>query len=307
MWFFLRRRNYGSFFAANRKTLDFLFRAAAGAIMGWCQDNGLLPGIVAVLHTFGGEQNFQPHIHILLTLGGLGKSDDFDFNLWQENTFFPEKQLKASFRYSLLKNLQKLAKKKLLNIPSAIKQGWWKKHKTMKFYEVAQILWKIIWYVYIGEKLDNAVYTAKYIGRYAKRPCLSEINITNYDPAAKTVAFRYRDKIEKIDKTINLSVEEFIGRLIRHIPEKHFRMIRYYGIYANRVKNELRPLLLLQITALYTIAKLIFEPRRKTWRQLKREATGRDPLICPNCNVLMDLISITYKTRDGPFKTVYIF
>jgi len=307
MWFFLRRKNYGFFFAANRKTLDFLFRAAAGAIMNWCKDNGLLPGIVAVLHTFGADQKFHPHIHILLTLGGLGKSDDFDFNIWQENTFFPEKQLKASFRYSLLKNLQKLAKAKLLNIPHTIKLGWWKKWQTIKFYEVAQILWKVIWYVYIGEKLDNAVYTAKYIGRYAKRPCLSETKITGYDPKAKTVTFTYQDKIEKIDKRLTLPAEEFIGRLIRHIPEKHFRVIRYYGIYANRVRSELRPLLLVQIAALYTAAKLTFEPKRKTWRELKIESTGIDPLLCPNCNVPMDLISVTYKSRDGPFKTVYIF
>lgn len=307
MWSFPRRRNCGSFFAANRKTLDFLFRATTGAIMDWCKNNGLLPGIVAVLHTFGGDLDFHPHIHILLTLGGLSENDNFDFNIWQNCSFFPEKQLKSSFRYILLKNLQKLAKEKLLNIPQAIKQGWWKKLKTMKFYEVAQILWKIVWYVYIGEKLDNAVYTAKYIGRYAKRPCLSETNITDYDPIAKTVTFAYRDKIEKIDKQLVLSADEFIGRLVRHIPEKHFRLIRYYGIYANAVKNELMPLLLAQIAALYTIAKLMFAPKRKTWRELKIEATGIDPLVCPNCKVQMDLISIACRTRDGPLKTVYIF
>lgn len=260
------------------------------------------------MHTFGSDLSFHPHIHILLTLGGLSEDDNFDFNVWRENAYFPEKQLKASFRYSLLKNLQKLAKEKLLNIPQAIKQFWWKKRKTMNFYLLAQMLWKIIWYVYIGQKLDNAVYTAKYIGRYAKRPCLAEMNITDYDPAAKTVTFTYRDKIEKIDKRLTLSVEGFIGRLIRHIPEKHFRLIRYYGIYANAVKNELRPLLLIQIAALYTGTELAFEPKPfKTWRVLIAESTGTDPLVCPNCHVLMDLISITYKTRDGPLKTVFIF
>lgn len=275
--------------------------------MNWGEENGLLPGVVAVLHTFGGEQNFHPHIHILLTLGGLGNSPDFDFHVWRGNSFFPAARLKASFKYILLKKLQKMAKEKLLNIPNAVKQGWRKKRKTMKFYEVAQILWKIVWYVYIGEKLDNAAYTAKYIGRYAKRPCLSETKITNYDPIAKTVAFTYRDKIEKIDKQLTLPAEEFIGRLVRHIPDKHFRMIRYYGVYANAVKNKLLPLLLLQIAALYTAAKLAFEPKQKTWRELKIEATGIDPLVCPNCKVQMDLISVTYKTRDGPFKTAFIF
>lgn len=305
MLFFLLPKNCGFFFAANRKTLDFLFRAASGAIMGWCKERGVLPGIAAVLHTFGGKQNFHPHIHILLTLGGLSSSDNFDFNIWKENAYFPEKRLKSSFRRILLKNLQKLSKQKLLNIPYRIKQGWWKKRKTIKFYEIAQILWKIIWYVYIGEKLDNAVYTAKYIGRYAKRPCLSETNIVNYDPIAKSVTFIYRDKIEKIDQAITLSAEEFIGRLIRHIPDKHFRVIRYYGLYANAVKNKLIPILIPQIAALYTMAELTYEPR-KTWRQLKIEHSGIDPLACPNCKVQMDLTAVVYKTRDGPFKTAYI-
>lgn len=307
MLFFLLQTNYGYFFAANRNALNYLFHAASGSIIKWCKNNNLLPGIVAVLHTFGSEQNFHPHIHILLTLGGLSNNNNFDFNIWQENSYFPHAQLKASFKYILLKSLQKLAKEKLLNIPHIIKQNWWKKRKTTKFYEIAQQLWKIVWYVYIGEKLDNAVYTTRYIGRYAKRPCLSETNITNYNQQTKTVTFTYQDKIEKINKSVTLSAEEFIGKLIRHIPDKHFRMIRYYGIYANRVKNELMALLIPQIIALYTIAKLTFEPKRKTWRELKAKLTGIDPLICPNCNVQMDLISITYKTRDGPFKTIDIF
>lgn len=85
--------------------------------MGWCKENGLLPDIVAVFHTFGGEQNFHPHIHILLTLGGLGGSPDFDFDIWKENSFFPAARLKASFKYILLKKFQKTAKEKRLNIP----------------------------------------------------------------------------------------------------------------------------------------------------------------------------------------------
>lgn len=172
---------------------------------------------------------------------------------------------------------------------------------------MAQILWKKIWYVYIGEKLDNAVYTAQYIGRYAKRPCLSETRIAGYDPETKTVSFSYRNKIEKIDKTVTLPVNEFIGRLIQHIPDRHFHMIRNYGIYSNRSKNELGPLLILQIAALYTAAKLTYEPKSKLWQQLKTESTGIDPLSCPNCNVQMELISVTYRTRDGPLKTVPIF
>ena len=277
--------------------------------MNWCKDQGFLPGITAVLHTFGSTLNFHPHIHILLTLGGLSENNNFDFNVWQDNSFFPEKYLKIEFKRLLLKNLRKTAKEKLLKIPYCIKQIWWKKFQKMDFYSVSQKLWSIIWYVYIGERLDNAEYTAKYIGRYAKRPCMSETNITDYNPETKTVTFTYRDKISKTDKRETVSAEEFIGRIIRHIPEKHFRMIRYYGIYANCVKNQLMPILLYQISILFSIARLKFSPSEQpqNWRERIIQLTGNDPLLCPRCNEQMELTKIVYRARDGTFKTVVIF
>jgi Putative transposase len=261
------------------------------------------------LHTFGGTLNFHPHIHTLSSGGGMGENDNFDFSVWQECGFFPEKVLKERFKYFLIKSLRgfvaKKMKEKIFNIPREVKEIWQRKLKCRDFYDVTVSLYKIIWYVYIGEKLDNAVYTTRYIGRYAKRPCLSETKILYYNFDEQIVRFSYHDKITNTEQCLNLSVEEFISRLIRHIPEKNFRMIRYYGIYANAVRNKLIPILIPQIAALYTIANLVFKPK-KTWRELVLESTGVDPLVCPNCKVQMNLTSITYKTRAGPFKTVLV-
>lgn len=277
--------------------------------MNWCKKQGFLPGIVSVMHTFGGLLNFHPHIHVLLTLGGLGEDKNFDFNIWKDCTFFPEKALKTEFKRLLLQYLRIWAKKKLLNIPLCIKQNWWKKFKTMNFYEVSQKLWNVIWYVYIGERLDNAEYTAKYIGRYAKRPSLSETSIDYYSREKQLVVFTYKDKITKTNTQTTISVEEFISRLIRHIPEENFRMIRYYGVYANAVKNKLMPLLIYQISILFTIAKLTFSPNEQpqNWRERIMELTGNDPLVCPRCNEPMKLTEIVYRARDGTLKTIAIF
>jgi len=277
--------------------------------MGWCKKEGFIPGIVEVLHTFGGPLNFHPHIHVLLTLGGLGDDENFDFSIWKDCSFFPEKALKTEFKRLLLKDLRKLAREKILNIPHCIKLTWWKKLKTMNFYEVSQKLWSIIWYVYIGEKLETAKYTARYIGRYTKRPCISETRIEYYSQEKQIVIFTYKDKIAKTDIRVKVSVEEFIGRLIRHIPEENFRMIRYYGIYANAVKNKLKPLLIYQISILYTIARMTFSPdeQPRNWRERIMQLTGNDPLICPHCNEPMELTEIVYRARDGTLKTVPIF
>lgn len=308
IWCSVLHRSCGGFFAANRKCLNFLFLSAVAAVMKCCEREGLVPGICAVLHTFGGQLEFHPHIHILLTLGGSFDDGNFDFNVWKECSFFPEKILKTEFKRLLLRYLRKMAKEKLLNIPAAIKQEWWKKFKVNNFYEVSQKLWSIIWYVYIGEKLDNAEYTARYIGRYAKRPCLSETKIDYYDKEKQLVVFTYKDKISKTNKQVELSVEEFMGRLVRHIPEKNFRMIRYYGIYANAVKNQLLPILLGQIAALYGVANLEFNPAEqpKNWRERIMFLTGNDPLVCLDCKERMKLVEIVYRSRDGTLKTRYI-
>lgn len=272
--------------------------------MKCCDKEGFLPGICSVLHTFGGDLGFHPHIHLLLTLGGLADDEKFDFNVWKDCSFFPEKVLKTEFKRLLLKQLRKVAKEKLLDIPEFVKKLWWQKHRVINFYHLSQKLWNVIWYVFIGEKLDNAKYTTKYIGRYAKRPCLSETKIDSYDKERQVVAFTYKDKVAKTDKQITLSVEEFMGRLIRHIPEKNFRMIRYYGLYANAVKNELLPILLYQISVLFGIARLKFDPKNQSsnWRERIAQFTGSDPLSCSNCKVQMKLVEMAYRARDGTLK-----
>lgn len=277
--------------------------------MSWCEEQGFTPGIVSVMHTFGSILDFHPHIHILLTEGGVSENNNFDFLVWQECNFFPEKVLKERFKYYLIKYLREWAGKNKLSLPLEIKQIWKDKLNCDNLYNVTQKLYKIIWYVHIGEKLDNAEFTTKYIGRYAKRPCISEANIIGYDRENKTVSFRYKDKHTNTEKIETITVMEFIGRLVRHIPEKNFRMIRYYGIYANCVKKSLWDLLAYQIAKLFTVAKLIFEPKRifNSWRDRVMDSTGHDPLICRKCNVQMELVEIGYRARDGTFKIYPVF
>jgi hypothetical protein len=279
--------------------------------MSWCEENGFTPGIVSVTHTFGATLNFHPHIHILLTEGGLGENSNFDFLVWRECNFFPEKALKGRFKYYLIKYLREWAfeNKDNLSIPEELKLIWKNKLSCDNLYNATQKLYKIIWYVHIGERLENAEFTTRYIGRYAKRPCVSEANIIDYDKKNKTVSFKYKDKYTNTEKTETIGVMEFIGRLVRHIPEKNFRMIRYYGIYANCVKNTVWDLLAYQISKLFTLAKLIFGPKPilDSWRKRIIDAAGNDPLICEKCNKQMELTEIGHRARDGTFKIFPVF
>lgn len=262
------------------------------------------------MHTFGSVVDFHPHIHILLTEGGASENKNFDFLIWKECNFFPEKVLKERFKYYLIRYLREWANRNDYSVPQEVRREWMDKKGCDNLYNLTQKLYEITWYVNIGEKLENAEFTTKYIGRYAKRPCISEANIVDYDREKNTVTFRYKDKRENnSEKLETIAVEEFIGRLVRHIPEKNFRMIRYYGIYANCVKNSLWDLLAYQISKLFSVAKLIFAPKRilNSWRDRIMNSTGHDPLICKKCNAEMELIEIGYRARDGTFKIYLIF
>ncbi len=264
-----------------------------------------MPGVVCVLHTFGSKLNFNCHIHALYTLGGINNNSK-----WKQCEFIPVDMLKARFKARLLHYLRTEFKNKTVTVPKYVKNEWILKFETSVFYNVQNILFKNNWYLYVGEKLDNVVLTVGYIGRYAKRPAISETRITYYSKQENIVKFEYTDKVTGENKLISLPIFDFLGLLVRHIPEKNFHMIRYYGMYANARKNKIFEIISKQIIALFGIANLIFEftlNRSKNWRQRILEQTGTDPLKCKKCDITMRLIQIHYRIRDGTMKTVNFF
>lgn len=302
--FLVPRPNCGGFFAANRKCLDLLFKAVNETISSWCEKEGFKPGFTMVMHTFGSVLEFHPHLHILLAEGGINLNSD----VWKDCKFFPHQAFKARFKYHLIKYLREWSKKKLLSVPDSLRKIWQRKLGVRNFFSVSVQLYKVIWYVHIGERLRNANFTVGYIGRYAKRPCLSEAKIVDYSFDRQIVSFVYKDKVSKTVKRETISVEEFIGRLIRHIPEKNFRMIRHCGFYANCVKGRLLAMLKYQISQLFGSASFVFSPNNQpcNWRERMTKSTGDDPLVCPHCKIEMKLVEIGYRIRDGTLKTVRI-
>jgi len=302
-WYLLFPLNYGCFFAANRHLLKYLFQSASQAVLDWAETKHFLPGVVAVLHTFGSKLNFNCHIHILYTLGGL----DAKTLKWKSNEFIPYKTLKSRFKTILLHHLRQEFASKNVAVPQYIRNEWKNTCQSNLFWDVQNKLYNTDWYLYIGEKLDNVKLTVGYIGRYAKRPAIAETRITYYSQDDNYVKFTYHDKITGEDKIVTTSVMAFIGLLVRHIPEKHFHMIRYYGMYANARKGKIFKLIADQLIAIYGIANLLFGAPQKTWRRRIKELTGTDPLKCPKCNITMSLTMVHYRIRDGTMKTVYLF
>ncbi len=251
-----------SFFEQDRSLLKVLMDSAIIAIedtMGfWVtkrdhRKTAIMPGIVVVLHTYGRDLGFNSHIHIIMSEGGFNQREE-----WVNTPFIPYKALRKTWQYQLLTNLKR-------NIPD-----------TKENRELIDRLFKEKnngFYVRAKDRI-NSIEILRYIGRYIRHPAIANSRIVDYD--GKTVTFWYERNEERFYKTMD--VEDFMRAVIGHIPDRQFKLVRYYGAYSRRKRVAFAALLrgLLSITQ----SKLT-----------DFEITGPKKLIkCPNCGCVMDLI-----------------
>lgn len=124
---------------------------------------------------------------------------------------------------------------------------------------------------------------------------MAQSRIKDYD--GEYVTFEYEDKRTKEHKRTTFSAEAFLALLIRHIPEKYFRAVRYGGIYATRTRK--RDLETARAALKLEEGK---SPIPLGWRERRRRENGLDPLICPRCGNELMLVKVAYRSRDGPLK-----
>ncbi|MFQ9704559.1 MAG: transposase [Enterocloster clostridioformis] len=129
--------------------------------------------------------------------------------------------------------------------------------------------------------------TLKYISRYPGRPVIATSRIDAYD--GDCVTFHYQRHEDHKTITECIPAIDFIKRLIVHIPDRHFKMVRYYGIYAKHHKQEknLRKCLSHQ--------KRQYLSRLLDWRNSILLAFGYDPLRCPKCGTSMLVLEVYHK------------
>jgi hypothetical protein len=269
----------------NRKTLlNALFKSAAHSIISWTtEDKNCIPGVISVLHTFGKDLKFNPHIHIIVSCGGLS----LDHSQWIPIPIFPEKVLKARWKYNIIACIRSAFKDNKLTLTKPLKLS--KSYPAFNSF-LNMLYQRYIWYVHIGIKLTSLFFTVQYIGRYTKRPVIAETRISDYD--GDNVSFWFDDKNLHQKVYITLPINEFIARLSRQIPEKHFKQVRYFGIFANRVRSELCNIVL-------SLLNKEFVPSSDaiSWRQRLINLTGIDPLACSNCNSTMLFAFAVYPLR----------
>ena len=188
-------------------------------VIKWTMGKYITPGLIVVLHTYGKDMKFNPHLHCLLTEGGF-KQD----GTWTDIGVFPYKMLRKSWQYQLLTSLKAKMEKSEAN--SLFIDDLFKTYSNG-------------FYVRAKDTINNKKNIISYIGRYIRHPAIAECRITNYD--GKEVVFYYDDEDGR--HYVTMSVDEFITALLRHLPAKQFKTIRYYGVYYRRKRKFFKGLL----------------------------------------------------------------
>ncbi|EPC9725620.1 IS91-like element ISSbo1 family transposase, partial [Shigella flexneri] len=133
------------------------------------------------------------------------------------------------------------------------------------------------WHVYMSKKTAGGRNTARYLGRYLKKPPIAASRLAHYNGGA-SLNFRYLDHKTGETATETLTQRELVARLKQHIPEKFFKMVRYFGFLANRVCGEKLP----QVYRALGMDKP--EPVAKVcYAQMVKQFLSRDPFECVLC------------------------
>lgn len=218
---------------ANQSTLyNLMHQCASKTLLELSADKkylGATPGIIQVLHTWGQEMNFHPHIHCIVAGAGLTKTKQFIKS--SRKFFIPVKVLGKVFRGKFLDGLQKLYTKSNLRFSSSCS----KYQNSYTWSEFRNNLYNKTWIPYIKETFNGFGNAIDYLGRYTHRIAISNSRVTSVTDSK--VSFLANDYKTGEKKTITITHVEFIRRFLMHVLPSGFQKIRYYGFLNNRSKK----------------------------------------------------------------------
>ena len=184
-----------------------LFEASAGAIKKLVADprhlGGDRAGFLGVLHTWGRQLQYHPHIHYLVP-GGAISSTDRQWHASSAGFYLPVRALSRIFRAKFRDAMA--AQGLLADIPAEA--------------------WGIDWNVNC-QAVGEGQATLAYLARYVFKVAIAESRIVSIDEHALT--FRYRKVHSNRMRTMRLPIAEFMRRFLQHVLPTGFMKVRYYG------------------------------------------------------------------------------
>jgi len=248
-----------------RLVYDALLRAAAETLLdlGHSHLHATL-GVTAVLHTWTRALTFHPHVHALVTAGGLGHGDAA-FVHAKPKYLFPVKVMGELLRGKMMDSIRRLH--------HCGKIGAF---NPADFNRLMARLARTSWVVYAKKPFRKVRHVLSYLGRYTHRVAISNSRLVEVTP--DHVTFRTKD-----GKTLTLAPACFLGRFVQHVLPDGLKKIRHYGLYASA--NVLGALAVARalLEPSHSPSTPVARPPSPSWLDQLLELTGRDASSCPRC------------------------
>lgn len=247
---------------------DLLFKASTETVKALAADKkhlGALPGMTAVLHTWGKTLVFHPHIHMIVTGGG---DSDMGWREGGKKFFLPVRAMSRKFRGLFVSLLRKAYKM------GGIAFG------EDEFDTLLDTVMGKEWVVYCKKPFKGSEGVYRYLGSYTHRTAITNSRLV--EVTAERTTFTYKDYKDKgTQKLMTLENKEFIRRFLLHVPPCGFTRIRHYGIYASANKKT-------KLSRCMVMTKTKSRvPRKETLEETVLRLYKVNLSVCPECGGLL--------------------
>ena len=229
----------------------------AAAIQQWARDRyGVRLCVIVIQHTFGGRLNHNPHLHMLVSAGGLKTSK----GEWLPSLRFDRDEIMNLWRFAVTSYLESALRRGLLSLsgPSSISAKTIREHGER---------W---WNIQITPQMSKKHFLG-YAGRYIRRLPIAQRRILSVSP--EEVVYESKVTRTKTHAVERCTPSEFVEKLAQHIPDRYRHSMRYFGLLAPRAKATTSN----AVFSLLSQQKRL-KPKREWWADSLRRRFGTDPL-----------------------------
>jgi len=243
-------------FFRNRRLATLLPVLAAKTIEAWVRAKfGLSVGIIAILHTFNSRMNFNAHVHVMVTAGGLETS-----GTWRSTVYYDREALTNYWRRGVIRLLRASIRKGVLDIDRPTEVEAMLHQQENRWWNVKL------------QSLGSKEHFLRYAGRYARRPPIARRRITSI--STEEITFLAKDRKLRRQITVRLTPAEFLAAWMQHIPDEHEHAVRSFGLFAPRTTATTG-------AAVFTMLGQRPKPRPRplSWSLSIKRDFGWDPLL----------------------------
>ncbi len=231
-------------------------------------------GYIIVVQTNGRSGSYNPHLHIIMTSGGLAVGRHGEY--WLKLRYLPYEVVHKKWQYYLFEMLKERVPTRQMRV---MIDKLYRKYPNGLVANVQK-----------GEVPKRIKGLAKYLAKYVVSPPISVRRIISYN--GKRVKYWYNDHKSGRRKEEEVDVFRFIGRMVQHILPKGMQRIRYYGLHATAVYEKVRKKVEAILPAEAAQCRETFTIGRNKYRQMVIDGSGKDPFVCSYCGGEMMLWKI---------------